>query len=388
MKRIFLIILDSLGIGAAPDAAEFGDHSANTLRSLYKTGKLEIQNLIRMGLGNIDGIDYLEKCDTPAASFARMRELSAGKDTTIGHWEISGIVSNSPLPTYPEGFPKQIIEQFEKAVGARVVCNKPYSGTEVIRDFGDEHIKTGNLIVYTSADSVFQIAAHEDIVAPEKLYEYCLAARKILCGEHSVGRVIARPFIGKSGNYTRTANRRDFSLKPPKPTVLNAISDCGLDVISVGKINDIFAGAGITEAIYTHSNREGMQVADELSKRDFRGLAFINLVEFDSHYGHRQDAIGYAKALSDFDSWLGDFIKMLGDDDALIITADHGCDPSDSSTDHTREYVPLLIMAKSLQKKNLGTVDCFGTVAKLVADMLSVDYSPDACEIISKEIMI
>ena len=387
MKRVFLIVLDSLGIGAAPDAEKFGDSGANTLKSLYKTGTLSIPNLIKMGLGNIDGIDYLEKASLPLAAVGRLSELSLGKDTTTGHWEIAGLVSENPFPTYPDGFPKEIIKEFERITCRRVICNKPYSGTEVIRDFGKEHIETGALIVYTSADSVFQIAAHEDIVSPEKLYEYCEAARGILVGENAVGRVIARPFVTENGKFVRTANRRDFSLKPPKETLLDAIKTTGLDVISVGKISDIFAGVGITEKIPSHSNTEGMVITKNLLEKYFRGLAFINLVEFDSHYGHRQDSIGYARALNEFDSWLGEFYKLLSDEDVLIITADHGCDPSDESTDHTREYVPLIIYGNRISQKNFGTKSSFASIGKFVADILSVPFIPDEYDNIYGEIL-
>ena len=386
MKRVFLIVLDSVGIGAAPDSEKFGDSTANTLKSLYKTGVLNIPNLIKMGIGNIDGIDYLEKSASPLGTVARLAELSLGKDTTTGHWEIAGLVSKTPFPTYPEGFPEEIIKEFERLTGRKVICNKPYSGTEVIRDYGTEHIETGALIVYTSADSVFQIAAHEDVVPPEKLYEYCEAARELLIGENAVGRVIARPFITENGNFVRTANRRDFSLKPPKETLLDAIKNAGLDVISVGKISDIFAGVGITDKIPSHSNDEGMQITEKLLEKDFSGLAFVNLVEFDSHYGHRQDAAGYANALNKFDLWLGQFCKLLGEEDVLIITADHGCDPSDTSTDHTREYVPLIIYGKKISPKNLGTKTSFATVGKLVADILSVHFTPDVCDSIAEDI--
>ena len=389
MKRVFLIVLDSLGIGEAPDAHLFSDEGANTLRSLYKTGKLNIPTLISMGIGNIDGVDFIGGVENPTAAVGKIRELSAGKDTTVGHWEIAGLISKKPLPTYPDGFPKDVIKDFERVTGRGTLCNKPYSGTEVIRDFGREHIESGKLIVYTSADSVFQIAAHEDIVPPEKLYEYCLMARDILVGEHAVGRVIARPFItAEDGSYKRTANRRDFSLKPQGVTVLDAISDAGLEVISVGKINDIFAARGITEAIISHGNTDGMRLTSELLSRDFSGLAFINLVDFDSNYGHRQDAVGYALALSEFDAWLDGFIKNLGDEDTLIITADHGCDPSDDSTDHTREFVPLLVFGKGVKPINLGTRESFSTVGRLVADILGVSFVPERCEIISGEVLL
>ncbi len=388
MKRVFLIVLDSLGIGEAPDAADFGDKGANTLKSIYKTDALKTPNLARLGLFNIDGVDFAAREEKPLAAYARLRELSAGKDTTIGHWEIAGTVSKHPLPTYPDGFPDEVISEFEKRCGIGTLCNKPYSGTEVIKDFGREHEMTGKLIVYTSADSVFQIAANEAIVPAERLYEYCKVAREILVGKHAVGRVIARPFITEGGKYVRTANRRDFSLTPPKDTMLDAISGAGLSVISVGKINDIFATKGISEAIISHGNTEGLQITSELQGRDFSGLAFINLVDFDSQYGHRQDALGYAKALSEFDGWLPSFIDNMRADDALIITADHGCDPSDDSTDHTREYVPLLVFGEGIKPKSLGTRDSFGTVARLVTDLLNVAFTPDAYEIISEEILL
>jgi phosphopentomutase len=315
-------------------------------------------------------------------------ELSAGKDTTIGHWEISGIVSKTPLPTYPNGFPDEIIEKFKAATGRDVLCNATYSGTEVIRDYGEEHEKTGALIVYTSADSVFQIAAREDLIPPKKLYEYCEEARKILVGEHGVGRVIARPFIVADGEYKRTANRRDFSLEPPKRTLLDAIKEAGKEVIAIGKIEDIFASRGITDAIHTASNAEGMDLASEFGKKDFSGLCFVNLVDFDSKYGHRQDTDGYAKALSEFDAWLPSFIENMDEDTTLIITADHGCDPGDDSTDHTREFVPLLVYGNGVKAENLGTLQGFGTVARLCADVLEVDFEPDACEIISDKILL
>ena len=387
MKRVFLIVLDSLGIGEAPDAKEFKDEGANTLRSAFLTSKLYIPNLLSLGIGNIDGIDFLEKCENPRATVGRLTELSAGKDTTIGHWEISGVLSEKPLPTYPCGFPDDIIKKFEAETKRGVLCNKPYSGTDVIRDYGEEHLKSGDLIVYTSADSVFQIASHEDKVALDMLYSYCKTARKILSGEHAVGRVIARPFIGEAGNFKRTANRRDFSLEAPKRTMLDAISEAGLDVISVGKIKDIFASRGITESHISHGNTEGLEIALSLTEKDFSGLAFINLVDFDSSYGHRQDAVGYAMAINEFDAWLPSFIEGLGEQDALIITADHGCDPSDNSTDHTREYVPFILYGKSVKSKNIGTKRGFGTVAGLVTDMLSVDFTPEACEKISGELL-
>ena len=381
MKRIFLIVLDSCGIGYEPDADLFGDVGANTLKRISASEKFNIPTLIKMGIGNIDGVDYLEKCDEPMATVGRLREVSMGKDTTIGHWEIAGIVSKSPLPTYPNGFPKDVISEFEAAVGRKVICNKPYSGTDVIKDYGKEHVQTGALIVYTSADSVFQIAAHEDVVPLEQLYEYCRIARGILHGKHGVGRVIARPFTGEIGDFKRTANRRDFSLVPPKMTMLDAIKGAGLDVISVGKIYDIFVGAGITESNLTHSNTEGMEVTAAIADRDFKGLCFTNLVDFDMLYGHRQDIDGYAAALSEFDAWLAGFIEKLGEDDALIITADHGCDPGDESTDHTREYVPFIMYRKGKTPENLGTRYGFYDIAERVTEMLGVDFKVNGDQI-------
>ena len=381
MKRVFLIVLDSCGIGYEPDADLFGDVGANTLKRISASEKFNIPTLIKMGIGNIDGVDYLEKCDEPMATVGRLREVSMGKDTTIGHWEIAGIVSKSPLPTYPNGFPKDVISEFEAAVGRKVICNKPYSGTDVIRDYGKEHVQTGALIVYTSADSVFQIAAHEDVVPLEQLYEYCRIARGILHGKHGVGRVIARPFTGEIGDFKRTANRRDFSLVPPKMTMLDAIKGAGLDVISVGKIYDIFVGAGITESNLTHSNTEGMEVTAKIAERDFKGLCFTNLVDFDMLYGHRQDIDGYAAALSEFDAWLAGFIEKLGEDDALIITADHGCDPGDESTDHTREYVPFIMYGKGKTPENLGTRYGFYDIAERVTEMLGVDFKVNGDQI-------
>ncbi len=374
MKRVFLTVLDSVGIGEAPDAALFGDAGSNTMRSISSSEKFSAENLLAAGLGNIDGVDYLPGCSAPYAAVARVREASAGKDTTIGHWEIAGLYSPTPLPTYPNGFPQKIISEFERATGRGVLCNKPYSGTEVIKDYGDEHVKTGNLIVYTSADSVFQIAAHESIVPPELLYEYCRAARKILKGEHAVGRVIARPFVGEHGNYTRTANRHDFSLEPTGHTLLDALRGAGRDVIAVGKITDIFAGRGITKSLFTHGNDEGMAVTLEMQKADFNGLCFTNLVDFDMLYGHRNDKDGYAAALARFDKWLPQFISGMREDDVLIITADHGCDPGDISTDHTREYVPLFVIGKKTKPQNLGTLSTFSDIAATIAEMLGINF--------------
>lgn len=372
-RRVFLVVLDSFGIGAAPDAAAFGDAGANTLASVAATGILSVPSLISLGLGCIDGVTDVPPTKSPLAAYARLEERSRGKDTTIGHWEMAGIISDAPMPTFPLGFPRDLMERFESAVGRGTLCNLPYSGTEVIRDFGAEHMKTGKLIVYTSADSVFQIAAHEDIVPTEELYEICRVARRILHGKYGVGRVIARPFIGTEPPFRRTENRRDFSLVPPADTMLNKLSATGLDVIGVGKIGDIFAMSGLTETYPTHNNDEGMKKAAELLERDFHGLCFVNLVDFDMKYGHRQDADGYAAAMNAFDRWLGETLPMLREDDVLIVTADHGCDPSDNSTDHTREYVPFLMYGKDISPRNLGTLLGFDHVAKAVCELLQVE---------------
>ena len=372
MKRVFLIVLDSLGIGEMPDAYRFNDEGSNTLKSISQSGYFHIPTLLRLGLGDIDGVDHLPKT-LSAGTCARLIEKSAGKDTTVGHWEIAGLVSPTPLPTYPDGFPEEIIAEFERQTGKKVLCNKPYSGTQVIADYGEEHLKTGALIVYTSADSVFQIAAHEDIIPPQELYKYCETARSILTGKHGVGRVIARPFTGKHP-FTRTANRHDFSIAPHGETVLDAITKAGKTVISVGKINDIFAGRGVSESYPTKDNRDGLEKTYSLLSRDFEGLAFINLVDFDSKYGHRNDIDGYAKALAEFDKWLPSFIGAMEDGDILMITADHGCDPATPSTDHSREYVPLLCYGKNIRAVNLGTLSSFADIGATVAELLSVEF--------------
>ena len=377
MKRVFLIVLDSLGVGKMPDAAAFGDKNCNTLKRISASPEFCIDNLIKMGLGNIDGVNFLKKAELPSAAFARMTESSAGKDTTIGHWEIAGVVSDSPMPTYPDGFPSEILDEFSKKTGRGVLCNKPYSGTKVIADYGEEHIKTGDLIVYTSADSVFQIAAHEDIVPPETLYEYCRIAREILVGDHAVGRVIARPFVGNYPDFTRTSNRHDFSVEPPKETLLDAIKSANKTVYAVGKIFDIFAGKGVTQKAFTTSNLDGIEKTLKALDTDFNGLCFINLVDFDMLYGHRQDINGYAKALTEFDRYLPEITTKMRDDDILVITADHGCDPGDNSTDHTREYTPLIVYGKSVKPINLGTRKTFADIAATVADYLDVDFKCD-----------
>ena len=382
-KRVFLIVLDSCGAGAMPDCANFGDKDCHTIKRISNSPKFSCENLRKMGIGNIDGLEFLGTVDKPTARVARLAERSMGKDTTIGHWEIAGIVSENPLPTYPDGFPKEVLDEFSRRTGRGVLCNKPYSGTDVIRDYGEEHVRTGDLIVYTSADSVFQIAAHEDIVPIETLYEYCRIAREILCGKHAVGRVIARPFIGEYP-FKRTANRHDFSLEPYGHTVLDALTEQGKDVYAIGKIYDIFAGKGVSEKVFTHSNTEGMELSLAALDKDFDGLCFINLVDFDMLYGHRQDIDGYANAFAEFDRWLPSFIEGMRDDDVLIITADHGCDPGDHHTDHTREYVPCIIYGKNIEPANLGTRSTYSDIAATVADYLDIDYNCEGESMLNK----
>lgn len=374
MKRIFLIVLDSFGIGQMPDAAQYNDVDVNTLLSVSKSPYFNMPNFAKLGLFHIDGVSVGTKEASPRALIARMTEASKGKDTTIGHWEIAGMISESPLPTYPEGFPKEVLDEFTKRTGRRVLCNKPYSGTKVIEEYGDEHQRTGDLIVYTSADSVFQIAAHEEVVPLEKLYEYCHIAREILQGKHGVGRVIARPFVGPMGGpYTRTAHRHDYSLVPPKDTMLDVLKNAGKDVIAVGKINDIFAGKGITEFVYTSGNEEGIVRTLEYMDKDFEGLCFVNLVDYDMLYGHRRDVDGYAKALAYFDEKLPEIMSKMREDDILMITADHGCDPAyTATTDHTREYTPFLVYGPKITPKNMGTRKTFADIAATVVQYFGI----------------
>ncbi len=375
-RRAFLIVLDSVGAGELPDAADFGDEGASTLGSLSKCDELKIDNLRRLGLGNIKGLEYLSPVKSPIGCFGKSNEASRGKDTTIGHWEISGHISKAPLPTFPNGFPKEFTEALERISGRRVICNLPYSGTEVIRDFGEEHIKDGSLILYTSADSVCQIAAHVDVVPLDELYSICRKAREILAGELAVGRVIARPFAGEVANFYRTADRRDFSLMPPENLLPDALCEAGFDSISVGKIYDIFAGIGFTASYPTHSNREGMETISALQGTNFNGLCFANLVDFDMVYGHRRDVLGYARALSEFDAFIGNFIEKMQDDDLLIVTADHGCDPAFTrSTDHTREYTPILVYAKDMIPSDLGVRDSFSDIAATLGELFDLDLS-------------
>lgn len=366
-KRIFLIVLDSVGIGEMPDAAEYHDEGSNTLKSASKSPYFEMEHMRKLGLFNIDGVHIGPKEQHPFGSYARMAERSKGKDTTIGHWEIAGVISEKPLPVYPQGFPEEVIREFSEKTGRGVLCNRPYSGTEVIKDYGEEHMRTGDLIVYTSADSVFQVAAHESVVPVEQLYGYCRTARKILTGEHSVGRVIARPFIGEPGHFTRTANRHDFSVEPPQETMLDQLKENGYDVLAVGKINDIFAGRGITDFVRTKNNEDGIEKLLAWMDRDFTGLCFVNLVDFDMLYGHRNDVDGYAKALTCFDGRVSEIISRMRPDDMLMITADHGCDPATPSTDHSREYTPLVIYCEDLPRGvNYGTRESFADIAATI----------------------
>ena len=372
IKRVFLIVLDSFGIGCAPDAADFGDGRCNTLASLTISPELHAPNLTKLGLFNIDGVGCGTPADSPIGTFARLRELSRGKDTTIGHWEIAGIVSEQPMPTYPNGFPKEILERLSAACdGKKILCNKPYSGTQVIHDYGREQEETGGLIVYTSADSVLQIAANEADVPVERLYDYCRAARKIMQGEHGVGRIIARPYVGSYPNYERTAHRHDFSLDPTGDTMMDALVRQGHEVIAVGKISDIFAGRGVTRSTgVNENNADGMEKTLRIQQEDFTGLCFVNLVDFDMTYGHRRDIAGYARATTEFDVQLGTFMEHMREDDVLMITADHGCDPGAPGTDHTREYVPLLAYGAQIRKGvNLGTYPTFAMIGATVADM-------------------
>ncbi|MGN1341335.1 MAG: phosphopentomutase [Oscillospiraceae bacterium] len=375
-KRVFIIVLDSFGIGEMPDAADFGDVGANTLRSCFNTGKLCVPNMRELGLFNIEGVSVGEKCAAPKGAYLRISEKSKGKDTTTGHWEIAGLTSEKPFPTFPDGFPQEVIDKFSAETGRGVLCNKPYSGTKVIADYGEDHIRTGDLIVYTSADSVFQIAAHEAVVPVETLYDYCRKAREILTGDYAVGRVIARPFEG-THPFTRTPRRHDFSLLPPENTMLDYISRQGLDVIGIGKIYDIFAGKGLTKYVRDIGNFCDMNETSRMQSIPFNGLCFTNLVDFDMSFGHRRDPEGYAQALNEFDVWLGGFLDKMQREDVLIITADHGCDPCHTGTDHTREYIPALFYGAEITPGDLGTRACFGDIGATVLELLGIKGSLD-----------
>lgn len=379
IKRVFLIVADSLGIGAAADADKFyngngTDVGSDTFGALCSYNGFSAPFLTKLGIGNINGVTY-PHAHKPIAAYGMLTEKSAGKDTVTGHWELCGVVTNKPMPTFPNGFPEDFLQEFGKRVGRGYLCNKTYSGTEVIKDFGKEHIETGKLIVYTSSDSVFQIAAHEDIVPIDELYKCCEIAREMLVGDIAVGRVIARPFVGEASNYQRTANRRDYALEAPSETLCDVIASNGYDVIGIGKIGDIFAHRGITEEIHTESNADGIEKSKQILGRDFTGLCFVNLVDFDSKYGHRRDIKGYADAIMYFDDELEKICSELADDDVLIVTADHGCDPSHIGTDHTRENVPLLIYGKSIKAVNIGVRNSFADLGKTIADLFEIDSS-------------
>ena len=377
MKRIVIIVLDSVGIGELPDADIYGDKGSNTLGNIAAAvGGMRLTNLEMLGLGCIDGIKGFERCGSATGCFGKMAEKSAGKDTTTGHWEIAGIILDKPFPVYPHGFPKDVMETFEKAIGTKTLCNFAASGTEIIKQLGQQHVMTGYPIVYTSADSVLQIAAHEGIIPIEKLYEMCRKAREILHGEHAVGRVIARPFTGTEGNFTRTERRHDFSLKPVRKTILDSLKDKGFLVKAVGKIEDIFCGQGITDKVHIHNNMDGVDKTLDYMKDEFDGLIFTNLVDFDMLYGHRNDTKGYARALEEFDARLPEILSKLEEEDILIITADHGCDPTTASTDHSREYVPLLVYGKNIKRSvNLGIRLSFTDIAQTVAEAYNIQES-------------
>ena len=389
MKRVFLIVLDSCGAGAMPDSESFGDVGVHTLRSCAASDKLNIPTLRKLGIGNIDGQDFLGKEENPTGAVARLAERSMGKDTTIGHWEIAGLVSPDPLPTYPEGFPEEVLKAFEEATGRGCLCNLPYSGTDVLRDYGPEQLQSGKWIVYTSADSVFQVAAHEELIPLEELYDACHKAREILRGKHGVGRVIARPYVGDAVNgFKRTSNRHDYSLEPPARTLLDAVKESGKASIGVGKIYDIFAGIGTTEHVYNTSNANGMEHTDHYADQDFEGLCFVNLVDFDMVFGHRRNIDGYANALTEFDTWLGNFLPKLREDDILMITADHGCDPAyTATTDHTREYVPLIVAGPKVKPVNLGTRVGFCDIAATIAELLDVKLDTEGVSFASEVVL-
>ena len=375
-KRVFLIVLDSFGCGELPDAAKFGDTGSHTLRALVQSGKLHAPNLQKLGIFNIDGVGCGTPCEAPVGAYGKCAERSRGKDTMTGHWEIAGLISDTAMQTFPNGFPPEVLDALRKATGREILCNLPYSGTEVIRDYGQEHMKTGALIVYTSADSVLQIAAHEDVIPVPELYHICEQAREIMQGDYAVGRIIARPFTGTYPNFTRTPNRHDYSVSPFAPTALDLIQAAGKEVISIGKISDIFAGQGISEGMRTVSNNDGMGKTIGLAcARDFEGLCFVNLVEFDSAYGHRRDIPGYTQAVTDFDAQLGSLLPQLREDDLLMLTADHGCDPSFTGTDHTREYIPILVYGAGVKPVNLGIRSGYSDIGQTVLDVLGIDGS-------------
>ncbi|GAA0091658.1 phosphopentomutase [Paraclostridium bifermentans] len=374
MSRVIWMIIDSVGIGALPDSEKFGDVNVNTLGNIVKNYKdIKLPNMLKLGLGNIDGIDSLEGVESPIGAFGRASEVSKGKDTTTGHWEMTGVLVETPFKTYENGFPKEIIDEFERKTNRKVIGNKPASGTAILDELGEQQMKTGEVIVYTSADSVFQIAAHEEIIPLDELYKMCEIAREIMMGENAVARIIARPFVGQPGAFERTSNRRDYSLSPFEDTVLDNIKNSNLDVIGVGKIEDIFNKQGITEAIHTKDNMDGVDQTINYMKKENNGLIFTNLVDFDSKYGHRRDVKGYKEALEEFDARIPEILENMEDDDILIINSDHGNDPTYKGTDHTREYIPMLICGKNVKSGlNLGTRSSFADIGATVADLLNV----------------
>ncbi|MCD2491863.1 phosphopentomutase [Lacrimispora sp. NSJ-141] len=376
MKRIILIVLDSVGVGEMPDAGEYGDTGSNTLRAAAKSRRFSMPNMRRLGLFHIDGVaEWNDKNEGVFdGAVGRLAEASKGKDTTTGHWEIAGIISEAPMPTFPEGFPDELLDEFKRRTGRGVLCNRPYSGTEAIRDFGEKHMETGDLIVYTSADSVFQVAAHEEVVPVDELYRICETARELCTGKYGVGRVIARPFVGEPGGFERTERRHDFSLTPPGDTMLDVLLKNGKDVLAVGKINDIFAGKGIGKFVRTVDNADGIEKTIEYMKQDFEGLCFTNLVDYDMLYGHRNDVDGYAEALSYFDARLPELLSLLKEEDILMVTADHGCDPSTPSTDHSREYIPVVTVGKPVKSGvNIGTRESFADIGKTILDYFGLE---------------
>ncbi|MDD4503835.1 MAG: phosphopentomutase [Clostridiaceae bacterium] len=379
IDRVILIVMDSVGVGELPDANWYGDSGSNTMGNIVsKIKNFKLKNLEALGIGNIDMSIGLKKAESPIGSYGRAKEISPGKDTTTGHWEIAGVTLEQPFPTFPNGFPNELVEAFEKAIGTKTLGNEVASGTEIIARLGDKHVETGYPIIYTSADSVFQIAAHEEVIPLAKLYEICEKARMLLKNEYAVGRVIARPFLGSKGEYKRTSNRRDFSLKPIKKTMLEVIAENSMNVMAVGKIEDIFAGVGITEAVHTKNNMEGMDKTLEYMETDKKGLIFTNLVDFDMLFGHRNDVSGYAQALMEFDARLPEIFSAMKDSDALIITADHGCDPTTDSTDHSREYIPVLVYGKHIrQDVNIGTRTSFSDIGTTVLDLLGLPIEID-----------
>jgi len=374
VDRVVVLVLDSVGVGELPDAPQYGDEGSNTLGNIAKEVDLYLPNMAQMGLGNIIPLRGIPPATEPIAAYGKMGSQAPGKDTTTGHWELAGLILERPFPLYPNGFPPEIIEAFEKAIGRKVLGNKPASGTEIIHELGEEHMRTGYPIVYTSADSVFQIAAHEEIIPVEELYRYCRIARELLKGEHAVGRVIARPFVGEPGHFIRTDRRQDFSLEPPRPTLLDILSQAGLQVLAVGKIKDIFAGRGISRWIHTHDNMDGVDKTCKFLRESERGLIFTNLVDFDMLYGHRNDVKGYASALEAFDRRLPELLENLGPRDVLFITADHGCDPTTPSTDHSREYVPVLAYGQPVRPVDIGLRPTMADLAATVAELLHVPY--------------